>query len=252
MFSLFHYLAELVAVFVGVRLYMRSREQDTLREEQRLCLLIGALIGALIGSRLVAALEDPALFLQAADLLYYVTGKTIIGGIAGGIVGIEAVKKILGISVWTGDRTLIPLAVAIIIGRIGCFVAGVEDHTVGGPCDYLWCLEQGDGILRHPNSLYEIVFLSLFLIGYRYVKKYQPPFLLPALETPGVFFRIFIVGYFSLRFCIEFLKETNPLWLHLNSVQLVCVLFVLWYAKDIFRVYVTARRNSISTSDVRS
>ncbi len=231
-------------MFVGVRLYLRSREHDSLKEEQRLYLLVGALVGALVGSRLIAALEDPVLFLQATDLVYYVAGKTIIGGVAGGIVGVEVVKKILGISVWTGDRTLVPLAVAIIIGRIGCFVMGVEDHTVGGPCDYFWCLEQGDGMLRHPNSLYEIAFLSLFLIGYGYAKKFRPASLLFALDTPGVSFRMFIASYFSLRFGIEFLKETTPLWLHMNSVQIVCILFVLWYSRDIIKIYFATRRKS--------
>ncbi len=234
---LIHYLAELAAVFVGMHLYMRSRERDVLREDQRLFVLAGALIGALIGSRLIAALEDPALFFHAADLFYFISGKTIIGGIAGGIVGFEVVKKFLGVSAWTGDRALVPLAAAIIIGRIGCFVVGVEDHTVGGPCQYFWCLEQGDGILRHPNSLYEIAFLFMFLIGYHYAKKFRPAVLLPALTTPGVFFRIFIVGYFSLRFGIEFLKETHPIVLHLNSIQLVCLAFILWYVRDILMIY---------------
>ncbi len=233
----FHYITDLLATLIGVQLYLRSKLSDTLLPDQRLFVILGALLGALFGSRVIAALEDPALFLTAPDHLYYIVNKTIIGGIAGGILGIEIVKKFLKVSVWTGDRALVPLAVAIIIGRIGCFVAGVQDGTVGGPCDYFWCLEQGDGIFRHPNSLYEITFITLFLLAYHQVKQLRPNFFLPILNTPGAAFRLFIVGYFSLRFGIEFLKDTHPLFLNINSIQIVCILFVIWYLKDLVKVY---------------
>lgn len=237
-----HFIAEILAITIGVQLYFRSKVIDSVSEQARIYLIIGALLGALFGSRFFAALEDPSLFINPPSILYYYANKTIIGGIAGGIIGIEIAKKFLKISAWTGDRALVPLAVAIIIGRIGCFVAGVQDGTVGGPCDYFWCLEQGDEILRHPNSLYEITFISLFLVAYHQVKTLRPGFLLPILDTPGAAFRAFIVGYFTLRFGIEFLKDTHPLLLDINSIQIVCILFVLWYTKDLIKVYRKARQ----------
>ena len=207
--QIFHYIADLLATFIGVRIYLKSKQEDSLNSEQRLFVILGALIGALIGSRLIAALENPQLFWSGQELIYYVANKTIIGGIAGGILGIEIVKKIIGISTWTGDRTLVPLAVAIIIGRIGCFVSGVQDGTVGNACNYLWCLEQGDGILRHPNALYEISFVLLFLFLYRLIRKHQTSLFLPILKTPGAIFRLFIVGYFLLRLNIETNRDTS-------------------------------------------
>lgn len=236
-----HFITDILAIAIGVQLYLRSKVDDTVQHKDRTFILIGALIGALIGSRLIAALEDPSLFLNPPSALYYYANKTILGGIAGGILGVELFKKIAGITAWTGDRTLVPLMVAIIIGRIGCFLLGVEDGTVGGPCTYAWCLEQGDGILRHPNSLYEIVFVILFLVGYFVIKHHKPRALRFILETRGAFFRVFIVGYFSLRFSIEFLKETHPILGGLNSIQIVCLLFILWYVRDLIYLFVRAR-----------
>ena len=197
----FHYVTDLLATVIGVHLYLRSRIKDSISEEHRIYIIIGPLIGALIFSRLVAALENPELFLNPPNYFYYFSGKTIIGGIVGGILGIELVKKMLGIKIWTGNRALVPLIVAIIIGRIGCFVSGVQDGTVGGVCDYFWCLEQGDGLLRHPNSLYEIFFLLMFLVGYYSAKKSANPNLIFLVETPGVAFRAFIILYFSFFAC---------------------------------------------------
>ncbi|MEZ4104020.1 MAG: prolipoprotein diacylglyceryl transferase [Candidatus Paceibacterota bacterium] len=233
----FHQITELLATLVGVHLYLKSKEKDTLNDEQRLYVIIGALIGALFFSRLIADLENPELFFNPSNILYYFTNKTIIGGIAGGIIGIEITKKIFGIRAWTGNRALAPLIVAIIIGRIGCFVAGVQDGTVGGPCNYFWCLEQGDDVLRHPNSLYEITFLSLFLFSYFYILRLKDSVVRKILVEPGVAFRIFIIMYFSLRFSIEFLKDINPLVLGLNSIQVICLIFVVWYIKDLWFKY---------------
>ena len=239
--TIVHFITDTLSIFVGVYLYTHSKVIDTLNENKRLILIVGALIGALLGSRLLAALENPELFINPPSLLYYYSGKTIIGGIAGGILGIEVAKRILGIQVWTGDRALVPLAIAIIIGRIGCFVLGVTDGTVGGACNYFWCLEQGDGILRHPNSLYEIGFVLIFILVYTIIKRAQPISLLTILNTPGASFRVFIVLYFLLRFGIEFLKDTHPLFLNLNSIQIVCTGFILWYLMDLIRIHTTRK-----------
>lgn len=234
----FHYFTDVLSLTVGMSIYFRSRVKDGISEDQRTWIIVGALFGALVGSRLVAALEDPSLFFSFPGWMYYFGSKTIIGGIAGGIIGVEVTKKIFGITVRTGDRTIIPLAVAIIIGRIGCFFTGVADGTVGGPCDFFWCLDQGDGLMRHPNSLYEIVFLAFFLLVYVRYLAHARFF----SESPGRAFRLFIASYFLFRIAIEFLKETHPLLFGFNSIQWAALLFVIWYGCDMTRA-IMSRRN---------
>jgi prolipoprotein diacylglyceryltransferase len=221
-----HLITDYISIFVGIQVYfLFFRKQSHTNESQKIIYIIGALIGALIGSRLLAALENPYLFLHPPTLLYYYLNKTIIGGIAGGIIGIEITKKILKIKENTGDTVVIPLMVAIIIGRIGCQMVGVADGTIGIPCDYVWCFKQGDEFARHPLPLYEIIELLILLPFFYYALQKK-------LFRQGFLFRAFIIIYFGTRFLLEYIKDTNPLIASLSAIQIVCLSFVFYYIFD--------------------
>ena len=79
-------------------------------------------------------------------------GKTIVGGLIGGLVGVELVKLAMGIRRSTGDLYAPALAVAIAIGRIGCLLTGVADDTSGTPTSLPWGMDLGDGVSRHPTQ----------------------------------------------------------------------------------------------------
>lgn len=227
---LFHQITDIVSILVGGMMYWRLSKTDGLDPKQKEYLLIGVGLGVLIGSRLLGSLENPTLFFHSPVALYYYVSKTIIGGIAGGILGMEAAKLIIGHKSSTGDAITVPLAVAIIIGRIGCFFTGVTDGTVGNPCNFLWCINQGDGIPRHPTSLYEILFIGILLIMYYlYIKKKPLP--------PGVLFRGFIILYFTFRLILEFIKPIHPLAFGLSAIQIVCFLYSIWYIYDIHNLW---------------
>jgi phosphatidylglycerol:prolipoprotein diacylglycerol transferase len=206
-----------------MQLYFYLNKKSVIPESKKIWYIVGALIGALLGSRLLAALENPYLFLHPPTWLYYYMNKTIIGGIAGGIVGIEIAKKILGIRTKTGDGVVLPLMVAIIIGRIGCQLTGVSDGTIGVPCNYFWCFMQGDEFTRHPLPLYEILYILFLVPLFYYFSKRE-------FFKEGFLFRLFIILYFGLRFFLEFLKDTYPLLLSLSAIQIVCLCVVLYYS----------------------
>jgi hypothetical protein len=57
--------------------------------------------------------------------------RSIEGAIAGGIVAVELYKRRARITVRTGARFALPLAVGVAVGRIGCYLAGLDDLTYG-------------------------------------------------------------------------------------------------------------------------
>src|ERR1041385_3672868 len=87
--------------------------------------------------------------------------RSIEGAVAGGIVAIEFYKRMNGISIRTGARFALPLAVGVAVGRIGCFLAGMDDFTYGTPTTLPWGHDFGDGIARHPVQLYESLAMAM-------------------------------------------------------------------------------------------
>ena len=92
--------------------------------------------------------------------------RSIEGGIAGAIIAIELYKRMQGITERTGARFALPLAVGVAIGRIGCFLSGIEDFTYGTPTALPWGHDFGDGVLRHPVQLYESASMAAFALVY--------------------------------------------------------------------------------------
>jgi len=54
----------------------------------------------------------------------------------------------------------VELVMGIAIGRVGCFLTGLPDHTYGVHSSLPWAVDFGDGP-RHPTQLYEIAFVML-------------------------------------------------------------------------------------------
>lgn len=196
-----HLICEVLAYTVGFRLYLyaRRRQPSGLTVEQTVWTLVGCLTGAALGSKLVAWLEVfPLYWRHRTDPLIWLQGKSIVGGLLGGWLGVEVAKHFARVSQTTGDAYVFPLIVGMTIGRIGCFLTGLSDGTCGVATALPWGVDFGDGIRRHPTQLYEIVYLAG--LG----------FLLWTWKLPnapaGVRFRQFLAGYFAFRFAIEFIK----------------------------------------------
>jgi prolipoprotein diacylglyceryltransferase len=92
--------------------------------------------------------------------------RSIEGALIGGIASVEIYKRRLGITARTGARFAAPLAIGIAIGRIGCFLAGLDDFTFGTRTTLPWGHDFGDGIFRHPVQLYESISMLAFLVFY--------------------------------------------------------------------------------------
>ncbi|MGV0948435.1 prolipoprotein diacylglyceryl transferase [Empedobacter falsenii] len=222
---LIHPILESVGIFIAMRYYafLRKRNKSSLSTIQSFGIIIGALIGALLGSKIVGTLENPQALLEAKNqFLFFWTSNTIVGGLTLGLIGVELTKKIIKHKESTGDLIVFPLILAMIIGRIGCFLTGVYEQTYGIETTSIFGMNLGDGLLRHPVALYEIVYLILLWIVLKIIqKKYIYP--------SGYLFQIFMLAYFLFRFCLDFIKPIHPLFLGLSSIQLTCVCVIIYY-----------------------
>lgn len=215
-----HPVFELLASMVGFRLFLarRARTGDALSLEIRLIILLGAIVGALVGAKLLHHLANPTAFIENwRDPLHWLQGRTIVGALIGGWLCTEAVKRKLEVTQSTGDLYVIPLCVAIAIGRIGCFLSGLHDGTHGIATDLWLGVDLGDGISRHPVQLYEILFLIAFAFD---ASRRQGDL------ADGQLFRSFLVAYCAFRFMTDFLKPYETI-LGLQGIQWACLLTIL-------------------------
>lgn len=220
-----HWVFEILAYAVGCGIYLllRRRVKDPVASPDRSAVITAAAVGAALGGKLLYWLSDPNLTLEHwNDPFYLMAGKSIVGALVGGLIAVELTKQRLGVTAATGDLFAVPLAVGIAVGRIGCFLTGLADHTHGLPATLPWAVDYGDGILRHPAQLYEIAFLLPFAL-----------LLWGRLRRPhreGDVFKTFLIGYLAFRFCLEFLKP-GVAFAGLNVIQWVCLAALLYYAR---------------------
>lgn len=213
-----HPVMELIAHSGGFQLYLwlrRRSPRNVIPFEQNMWLIVGAVFGALVGSKMLAWVESPMDYLGLLrDPRLLLGGKTIVGGLLGGWAGVEIAKRVMGIRESTGDLYVSPLIFGMAVGRIGCFLTGLDDHTCGNLTTLPWGVNFGDGP-RHPTQLYDIVFLSLFAVVLSRLQRRPRP--------NGWLFRVFIFGYCAYRFCVEFLKPRYHPYLGLSAIQLACI-----------------------------
>jgi phosphatidylglycerol:prolipoprotein diacylglycerol transferase len=224
-----HLVFETLAYFIGFRLYLSLRRQagDVISDSTRWSVIAAAIGGAALGSKLLFWLEDPVQTWQhLRDLTFLLSGKTIVGGLAGGLIGVELTKKALGVRESTGDLFAVPLAIGAAIGRIGCFLTGLSDQTYGIATTLPWGVDFGDGIPRHPTQLYEAAFLVLLAIALLRLARHP--------HTNGDIFKLFMAGYAAFRLVVDFLKPESH-FAGLSSIQWASLAILVYYASGAYK-----------------
>ena len=228
-----HLVFESLGYLVGSRTFfaLRRRANDFLPAEQRWTLIAAAAVGALLGSKALVWIQHaPEWGAMAAHPESFAGGKTIVGGLLGGTLAVEGVKRAMGVTRRTGDLFVLPLCAGIAFGRIGCFLAGLTDHTYGLPTALPWGVDFGDGVARHPTQLYEVAALALVALWASRASRS------PALRE-GDLYRGFLTLYFVFRIALEWMKPNPVLLPGFSGIQIACVAGLFYSARDARRVF---------------
>lgn len=197
---------------------------------QRSSISVGALVGALVGAKVLVMAQHLNLLGQDWHqfALLALQGKTIVGALLGGLMGVELTKKMIGVHRSTGDSFVFSVLWGMVIGRVGCFLTGLNDRTYGIATTLPWGVDFGDGIARHPTQLYEIGFLLLLFVLLSWFSSKN--------RREGDLFKIYMITYLSFRFFVDFIKpEFRPL-LGLSAIQIACLGGLLYYRKSMGRL----------------
>jgi phosphatidylglycerol---prolipoprotein diacylglyceryl transferase len=234
-----HAVMEIIAYTGGFQLYRHLRRKHPptppVEFEQTMWILVGAILGALVGSKLLAIVESwPEYWAHRTDPAIWLGGKTIVGGLLGGWIGVEIAKRLLHHRQSTGDLFVFPLIFGMAVGRVGCFLTGLSDHTYGIPSSLPWAIDFGDGIPRHPTQIYEIFFLILLasILAFANIKH------------PGLLFRLFMLGYLTMRLAIEFIKPTYKPYVGLSAIQLACIAGIVASLHWLLRTHIPEERHA--------
>lgn len=228
---LLHGIFEFLAIFIAFRyyLFLRKRQQDTIAPLTRWYLVIAAAFGAVLGSRFLGSLENVHAWRASANgWTYFYNNKTLVGGLLGGLAAVELVKLLVNERRKSGDLFVYPLLLGMIIGRIGCFSAGVYEETYGIPTRLPWGMDLGDGLARHPVALYEIGFLAFLWAALHRLARSRP-------LQEGALFKIFMIAYLMFRFLLDFIKPGQRYAAGLGSIQLACLAGLAYYYRYLLR-----------------
>jgi prolipoprotein diacylglyceryltransferase len=189
------------AAFMALGLLMAFllRRPSPLPPRQRWGVIAGALFGAGVGSKLP--------FVLLGESAFFGDGKTILSGLAGGYLGVEIAKFLLGVRAKTGDGFAVPLAAAVAVGRWGCFFNGC-------------CSAPG-----HAVPLYESAFhASMALVLWRLER-------VEALRWQLL--KLYFITYAVFRFLVEFIRvEPRVAWgltgYQFGAAALALAMAALW------------------------
>jgi prolipoprotein diacylglyceryltransferase len=187
----------------------------TRHEPELMLVIIGALAGGFLGAKLAYLFAEGRMDWNQPDRwLRWATGKSVLGGLLGAFVGVEAIKRAHGIRTPTGDGFALSLPFSLFLGRIGCILHGC---CLGRPWADGWCaVHDQSGIERWPAPHVEAVF-QLLMLG-----------LLAWMRRTGLgrdrLFYAYLIAYGTFRFAHEFLRATPRMVGPFSGYHLIALL----------------------------
>jgi prolipoprotein diacylglyceryltransferase len=225
---IFDILAYIIAIILSLSFFKTSKKlyPSSLKFNYYSYLIVGFILGAISLGSLNSYLSFGG----------FILSKSVIGALFGGLLAVELFKYRYKIVGSTGAYFVPSLAIGIAIGRIGCFMGGLDDFTYGVETNLFLGYDFGDGIKRHPVQLYESFFMFMFFL-YSWIL-----FIKDRQYFENKIFYIFIIYYASQRFMLEFLKPYKEILFGLNIFQFIAILMLLY---GIYYLKIIKKKSSI-------
>ncbi len=212
-------MAALAIIFSGLFLAidLRQRGYDP---SSSLEIVFAGGIGGFIGARLYYVAEHWG---EPGEGLFSGSGLVWYGGVVGGVIGVIliAIWKRIPLGVMA-NAVAAPLALAYVIGRIGCQLAGDGDY--GSATSLPWGMSYPDGTVPtteivHPTPVYEsIAMLVVFWVLWRFRGR---------LTAGWSLFGLYLVLAGVERLLVEFVRATPVTFAGMTTAQVISVVLIL-------------------------
>lgn len=229
-------LAFMIGFLVGYEIVARMFKHEGAPERWLGLLLMWTVAGTIVGARLGHVFfYEWDLFSQNPIKILYVWegGLASHGGAIGVILGVIlfSIVTTKRSPLWTFDRLVVPIALVGGLIRLGNLMnSEIFGHATTLPWGFRFvnspewqALYAGQAC--HPTQIYEaICYFALFaLLMWMYWRK-------NAEERPGLIFGVFLIGIFTPRFFIEFIKNPQEAFeqsMALNMGQWLSIPFII-------------------------
>lgn len=229
----------LVGYYIMEKMFKSENLKQAWLDSLFVYVMIATVVGARLGHVFFYGWKDYSQ--HPEDILkIWEGGLASHGGAIGILIGIYLYSKYVTKKspIWALDRLVVPVALAAVFIRTGNLM---NHEIIGRPTDLPWGFRFIDNIYKwqqgaeaiytlpsHPTQIYEaLCYLAVFgTLMYLYWKT-------DARNKQGLLFGVFLIGVFSARFFIEFIKmeqEAFEQGMTLNMGQLLSIPFVLWGA----------------------
>ena len=228
----------LAALLIGVAwLVVESRRRHWPKEEVipiTLAAFVGGMIGARVSMLFFLGWRVAPLTLNFFALFDPRIGPgSLLGAIAGAYIGGYIASRLIGKAGCACDAFAPAMALAVAVGRIGCFLA-LEDglgKPTGLPWGFLLQSASGAMYMVHPTPLYDAAFnlawfgVLLLLRDHEWMQN-------------GNLLKIGLAGYAVFRFLVEFVRNNSVLALGLTGQQFFCLALLaalaIYYGRKAF------------------
>jgi len=205
-----------LALLSGGALLVAEARRRRWPKEEVIPITLAAFVGGMVGARVsILFFNGLATARESLDLYTFFDPRigpgSILGAVAGAYIGGYIASKAIGKDSCACDAFAPAMALAMGVGRVGAFLAGVDG--LGKPTDLPWGVTlPGLEYAVHPTPLYDAAFNFMWLAILLLLRDHRR-------MQSGNLLKFGLLGYLVFRFFNEFLRTNRVIAIGLTGQQ---------------------------------